>query len=163
MGECLPAELVIVSGSRERTLQIGAGIGASLLRGDVLCLEGDLGTGKTVIVQGLAGALGYGGNVPSPTFTIINPYPEIGLCHVDAFRLDSPGDLIDAGIEEYLEGDWICAVEWAERVRRALPERALEARIAFGFAEDERVIRLAIAGGWNGRTFNLVEGLKSNA
>jgi len=162
MGDHPPADLVIESASGDRTLQIGAVIGRSLRRGDVLCLEGDLGTGKTVIVQGLARSLGYNGNVPSPTFTIINPYPEIGLCHVDAFRLEGDTDLIDAGIEEYLDGDWICAVEWAERVRGALPGRVLEARIEFGPAEDDRVIRLAPRG-WNGRMPALVEGLREHA
>ena len=162
MGEHPPAEEVIESASRDRTLQIGAVIGRSLRQGDVLCLEGDLGTGKTVIVQGLARSLGYDGYVPSPTFTIINPYPEIGLCHVDAFRLEGDTDLIDAGIEEYLDGDWICAVEWAERVRGALPGLALEARIEFGPAEDDRVIQLA-ARGWNGRMPALIERLGEHA
>jgi tRNA threonylcarbamoyladenosine biosynthesis protein TsaE len=144
-------EITLKSGSRDETFEIGSLLGELLDAGDVLCLEGDLGTGKTVLVQGLARARRYDGPVPSPTFTIINPYPEIALCHVDAFRLSGPGELIDTGIEEYLDGDWICAVEWAEKVRQALPAKALEVRIEFGAAEDDRTLCVTLAGGWDGR------------
>jgi tRNA threonylcarbamoyladenosine biosynthesis protein TsaE len=124
--------LVLKSGSQETSAGIGAFLSSVLEPGDVLCLEGPLGTGKTVLVRGLARGRGWAGPVPSPTFTIINPYPEIGLCHVDAFRLSGADELVEAGIEEYLDGDWVCAVEWAERVRPALPARALEVSLAFG-------------------------------
>lgn len=128
------------SRSPEATLELGARLARLLSPGDVVCLEGELGTGKTVLVRGIARGLGFDGPVQSPTFTIIHLYPEQRLCHVDAFRLSGPGDLIDAGIEEYLEGDWICAVEWAERVRAALPADALTARLTFGRGEEDRII-----------------------
>jgi tRNA threonylcarbamoyladenosine biosynthesis protein TsaE len=141
----------LMSGSDQNSSEIGAFMASVLEPGDVLCLEGPLGTGKTVLVRGLARGRGYGGPVPSPTFTIINPYPEIGLCHVDAFRLSGPEELIEAGIEEYLDGDWVCAVEWAQRVRGALPSRALEVSLAFGDRDDDRLISVAPAGQWDGR------------
>lgn len=158
-----PMACVLKSGSQEKSLEIGAFMGGVLEPGDVLCLEGPLGTGKTVLVRGLARGRGYRGPVPSPTFTIINPYPEIGLCHVDAFRLSDADELLDAGIEEYLDGDWVCAVEWAERVRRALPPRALEVRLAFGEGDDDRVMDIATAGDWDGRRSRIEAGLSQYA
>jgi tRNA threonylcarbamoyladenosine biosynthesis protein TsaE len=139
-------DFALTSGSSQRTSGIGASLASLLTGGDVLCLEGELGAGKTVLVQGMASALGYDGAVPSPTFTIINPYPEIGLCHVDAFRLADAEELIEAGIEEYLEGGWICAVEWADRVRGALPASAVEVRISFGAGDDERRLEFKAPG-----------------
>lgn len=136
----------ILSDSDGRTRGLGRMLAAVLVPGDVLCLEGALGTGKTVLVQGLAGGLGYPGIVPSPTFTIIHPYRSIRLCHVDAFRLSGPDELESAGIDDYLDGEWICAVEWADRVRAALPGRALYLRILFTGTDERRVIEVEAQG-----------------
>lgn len=152
--------LLIKSGSAERSAGIGRALAGVLRGGDVLCLEGPLGSGKTVLARGLARGLGYEGPVPSPTFTIINPYPEVGLCHVDAYRLTDAAELLEAGIEEYLDGEWVCAVEWAERVRGALPARALEALLEYGAGEDQRLISLVAAGEWNGRWEQIEKGLR---
>ena len=160
---CDPLDLTLRSDSQDRTLQIGQALASVLAGGDVVCLEGDLGAGKTVLVRGLARARGFDGPVPSPTFTIINPYPEIGLCHVDAFRLSGALELLDAGMDEYLDESWVCAVEWAEKVRRALPERALEVTITFGERTDDRSIRIRTAGGWDGRAIELAKGLEPHA
>lgn len=160
---CDPVDVTLRSDSQERTLRIGEALASVLAGGDVLCLEGDLGAGKTVLVRGVARARGYQGPVPSPTFTIINPYPEIGLCHVDAFRLSGATELIEAGMDEYLDETWICAVEWAERVRHALPERALEVTITFGERADDRSVRVRAAGGWDGRADELATGLERYA
>jgi len=156
-------DITLASDSQERTLQIGGVLATVLSGGDVLCLEGDLGAGKTVLVRGFARARGYDGPVPSPTFTIINPYPEIGFCHVDAFRLSGSSELLEAGMEEYLDESWICAVEWAQRVRSALPERALEVTITFGPRDDDRSVRVKAAGGWDGRAAEIENGLERYA
>lgn len=132
----------MTSTSAESTLGIGGRIGGALRVGDVVCLEGQLGTGKSVLVRGIAGGLGYRGVLPSPTFTIIRTYPEQRLCHMDAFRVPDARQILMAGADEYLGGDWICAVEWAERVRRALPEDVLWVKIAFGDRPDDRLVRL---------------------
>lgn len=108
--------------------------------GDVIGIEGELGSGKTVFVKGIALALGYDGSVLSPTFTIIRCYPDISLCHVDAFRLSCPADLLSVGIEEFLDGEWICAIEWAEKVSDVLPDDFFSVRIGFGKNENERNI-----------------------
>ncbi len=152
-------ELVLKSESEERSLSLGMSIGAALSPGDVVSLEGELGTGKTVLVRGMARGRGYQGAVTSPTFTIIHTYPEARLCHVDAYRLDSGEQLVGAGIDDYLDGTWVCAVEWAERVRGALPPNTLTIKLAFGAAEDERLITVRQAGGWDGRLSGLIKEL----
>lgn len=142
------------SESEEETLALGARLGAVLRPGDVLCLEGDLGTGKTVLVRGLARARGYQGPVTSPTFTIIQLYPEASVCHVDAYRLDGADDLLDVGIEEYTDG-WLCAVEWAPRVRGALPDSALLVSLEYGASDNERLVLIEAQGEWDGRLSEL--------
>ncbi len=144
-------DLVIRSDSEERTLALGRTLGAALDPGDVVCLEGELGTGKTVLVRGMARGRGYDGPVTSPTFIIINPYPAATLCHVDAYRLSDGEQLVEAGIDDFLDGCWICAVEWAQRVRSALPSKRLTVSIAFGAGENERLIKVRESGGWDGR------------
>lgn len=129
-----------ISDSADRTRAVGRLLAAVLVPGDVLCLEGELGTGKTVLVQGIAGGLGFDGRVPSPTFTIIQTFPSVRLCHVDAYRLSGPADLLGAGIDDFLDGEWICAVEWADRVRGALPASCLDVRLLFAEDDARRVI-----------------------
>lgn len=147
----------LVSDSVDKTISLGMVLGRSLALGDVVCLEGELGTGKTVMVRGIARGRGYTGAVPSPTFTIIHTYPEVRLCHADAFRLGSADELLEAGIEEYMEGDWVLAVEWADRVRDALPEDALTVRLAFGGEDNERLLTIEGTGEHGSRLAGLIE------
>lgn len=144
-------DLIIKSDSEERTLALGQTLGAALSPGDVVCLEGELGTGKTVVVRGIAWGRGFDGAVRSPTFIIINSYPEAQLCHVDAYRLNDGEQLTEAGIDDFLDGNWVCAVEWAERVRSALPAKRLSVSLSFGAGENERLIKVREMGGWDGR------------
>jgi tRNA threonylcarbamoyladenosine biosynthesis protein TsaE len=149
--------LELVSDSIDKTISLGKALGRSLAPGDIVCLEGELGTGKTVMVRGIARGLGYTGAVPSPTFTIIHLYPAVRLCHTDAFRLGSAIELLEAGIEEYMEGDWVLAVEWADRVRDALPEDALTVRLAFGAEDNERLLTIEGSGERGSRLAGLME------
>jgi tRNA threonylcarbamoyladenosine biosynthesis protein TsaE len=140
----------VLSGSPGDTEILGEFLGGMAAAGDVLGLEGELGAGKSVMVRGLARGLGYRGPVTSPTFVIIQTYPEVRLCHVDAFRLEGARDLLDAGVEEYLDG-WIVAVEWADRVREALPCAMLAVRITGGPKEESRKIELQGGTAWERR------------
>lgn len=144
-------DLVIKSDSEERTASLGETLGAALAPGDIVCLVGELGTGKTVLARGIARGRGYSGPVTSPTFVIINSYPEAALCHVDAYRLDDGQQLIEAGFDDFLDGKWVCAVEWAERVLSALPDRRLTVSLSFGEADSARMIKIRETGGWGGR------------
>ena len=101
----------------------GRALGATLRRGDVLGLCGDLGAGKTHFVKGLAAALGASADVTSPTFTLIHEYigGRLPLYHFDFYRLDDEDDALKIGLDEYLDGDGICVIEWADKFPDLLP------------------------------------------
>lgn len=147
----------IRSDSTRRTIEVAARLGKLLSPGDVVGLQGELGTGKTVVVRGIARGLGYQGPVQSPTFTIMRTYPLIRLCHVDAFRLDGADQLFDIGIEEYMDGEWVCVIEWADRVRDAVPGEALTVHLYSGEGEDDRLITVAGSVEWERRISGLEE------
>lgn len=111
------------SHSEAETESIGEALGKRLPPGTVLAYRGDLGMGKTAFTRGLARGLGCSGRVTSPTFTIVNEYEgKIPLFHFDMYRLPDSDALFDIGWEDYLGRGGVCAVEWSERVRDALPE-----------------------------------------
>jgi tRNA threonylcarbamoyladenosine biosynthesis protein TsaE len=117
---------------------------AKVLRpGDVLGLVGDLGSGKTVFVQGLAAGLGIGkeARVRSPTFTVANVYEggRLFLYHLDLYRLVDLSSLLGLGYEEYVYGEGVCAIEWLDRIPQAAPRDYLEVRFAIGEGNDREV------------------------
>ncbi|MGN0375886.1 MAG: tRNA (adenosine(37)-N6)-threonylcarbamoyltransferase complex ATPase subunit type 1 TsaE [Butyrivibrio sp.] len=115
--------MIIESFSPETTAKLGMKIGQQVMPGDVICLEGELGVGKTVFTQGLAFGLGITDNVNSPTFTLIQEYHEgrIPLYHFDVYRISGPWDMDDLGYEEYFYGDGVCLVEWGRLIEELLP------------------------------------------
>jgi tRNA threonylcarbamoyladenosine biosynthesis protein TsaE len=138
--------------SAEETRQFGEALGRSLPAGSVILLEGDLGTGKTTLVQGLGTALGITDAIASPTFTLINEYPEgrVPLYHFDLYRL-SPEDVTTLYPELYWEGQevtpGIVAIEWAERLPY-LPERYLHIKLTL-IGADCRQLDLQPVGNWH--------------
>ena len=118
--------------SPEETEAVGRKIAAKLLPGDIIAYYGDLGAGKTAFTRGLAAGLGVTEQVTSPTYTIVNEYlsGRMPLFHFDMYRLDSADDLFDIGWEDYLARGGVCAVEWSENVRDALPPDAVTVTIA---------------------------------
>ncbi|MDI7246130.1 MAG: tRNA (adenosine(37)-N6)-threonylcarbamoyltransferase complex ATPase subunit type 1 TsaE [Bacillota bacterium] len=112
------------------TRRLGEALGKLLGPGDVVCLDGRLGAGKTVFVQGVAAGMGVRGRVTSPTFTIIHEHPgRVPLYHIDAYRLDGAPDAATVGIEDYVYGSGAVAIEWPERIRELLPEERLDVEI----------------------------------
>ncbi|MBI5682540.1 MAG: tRNA (adenosine(37)-N6)-threonylcarbamoyltransferase complex ATPase subunit type 1 TsaE [Deltaproteobacteria bacterium] len=108
--------------SQEETRKLGKKIGAKLKAGDVIALIGDLGSGKTTFVQGLAKGLGVNELVKSPSFTIVNEYKgRMPLYHIDIYRLGSVSELTEAGIEDFFYTDVVTVVEWAEKGLPLLP------------------------------------------
>ncbi|MDQ3877629.1 MAG: tRNA (adenosine(37)-N6)-threonylcarbamoyltransferase complex ATPase subunit type 1 TsaE [Actinomycetota bacterium] len=119
--------LSVVSRSPEETRILGASLAPVLLPGDVISLSGDLGAGKTVLVQGLATALGVQRRVTSPTFVIVHEYEgRFPILHLDVYRLDSFQEVIDLGFEELLDPEAILVVEWGNAVAPLLPRRHLD-------------------------------------
>ena len=117
----------IISHSAEETFAAGRAFAATVRRGEVLALCGDLGAGKTHFVKGLAAGLGVDADVTSPTFTLIHEYPggSLPLYHVDFYRLEETSDALKIGIEEYFNGDGVTAIEWADKFAELVPDSAI--------------------------------------
>lgn len=118
-------DLQIIVQNEDGMLRLGSAIAQVLASGDVVYLRGVLGAGKTTLVRGVARGKGCQQRVTSPTFTLMNIYPASApLYHFDFYRLGS-ADLSDLGLEDYLERDGICLIEWPEIGMPSLPEQAL--------------------------------------
>lgn len=114
---------------------MAAALAAELQSGTVLALHGELGSGKTCFVQGLARALGVHQTVTSPTFTIVNEYNgRCPLVHMDLYRISDPEELLSIDFENYLDTEGITVIEWAERSGNWLPGNAMH--IYFGIGTD---------------------------
>ena len=141
------SSFVLISKSPAETVRIGRILGEGLKAGDVVALTGELGSGKTCLTQGIACGLGVPENyaVTSPTFTLINEYPgrEAALFHADFYRLQGASDLADTGYEEYLSGRGVMVIEWADKIREAVPEGAV--CVALSYME-ENVRRMELSG-----------------
>ena len=141
-------EALIELPSPEQTFDLGARLGALLQPGDFLGLTGDLGTGKTLLVRGLAKGVGVAeGQVQSPTFTIVNTYAggRLPLHHADLYRIESQDELYATGYFDLLEGEGALAVEWVERIPGALPAGRLQLRLE-RTSETGRRLRLEAVG-----------------
>lgn len=139
--------LILFSKSPSETFRIGRILGEGLKRGDCVALTGELGAGKTCLTQGIAKGMGvpdcYG--ITSPTFTLINEYPgrDAALYHLDVYRLTGSLDLLEMGFEEYLLGNGVIVIEWAEKIMDSIPEDALS--IGFSYL-DENIRKIEITG-----------------
>ena len=120
--------MVLQTKSTSETIRIGKNIGRTLRPGDVVALVGELGTGKTQFIKGLAKGLGVGKPtyISSPSFTLINEYSgRVPFYHIDLFRLKSEKEAEELGLEEYFQGEGISAVEWADKIPSWLPKENL--------------------------------------
>jgi tRNA threonylcarbamoyladenosine biosynthesis protein TsaE len=144
------------SADEATTKAIGAALAGLLGPGDVVGLTGDLGAGKTRLVQGAAAAIGVDGPVLSPTFMLVREYDgDPPVHHVDAYRLRGPLELEDLGLEDVLSPDAVVFVEWADRVAAALPDSWLELVLRIG-DDDRREIEVLPHGpAWSARSKRL--------
>jgi tRNA threonylcarbamoyladenosine biosynthesis protein TsaE len=111
-----------ISHSEAQTRRFGARLGALLKGGEVIALQGTLGTGKTRWVQGMGQGLNVEEIITSPTFTLVNEYHgQLSLFHIDLYRITLVDEALDLGLEEYMYGDGVCVIEWAERIVEFLP------------------------------------------
>lgn len=164
-----PAQEVVCAGP-DATRQLGAAIARTLLPGDVLLLDGDLGAGKTTFTQGLARAMGVHDPVTSPTFTLVRSYPTafgVELIHVDVYRLERLFDIVSLALPEMLENGAVAAIEWGSRAAPALGPEHLSVCLTLTDTEGERLVVLRPSGSrWQARWPDLmaaVEGLGTGA
>jgi tRNA threonylcarbamoyladenosine biosynthesis protein TsaE len=120
------------SKSDTETKEIGYRLGEKLKQGDVVCLYGELGAGKTTMVKGIASALGiHERDITSASFTIIAEYNgRLPFYHIDLYRV-TPGELPELGLQEYFGPDSIAAIEWAERAEGEVPDQSIRVRLTY--------------------------------
>lgn len=120
-------ETEFITASPEETIARGKEFASTLKAGDIVCLAGDLGAGKTHFVKGLAEGLGIPQNeVSSPTFALIAEHVgDLPLYHFDCYRMESPREALEIGAEEYFYGDGITVIEWPERIELLIPDYAI--------------------------------------
>jgi tRNA threonylcarbamoyladenosine biosynthesis protein TsaE len=132
----------LISHSPSETRRIGAALGRHSRANDVFLLCGDLGAGKTCLTQGIARGLGIKGYVRSPTFVLVSIHQgRLPLYHIDLYRLGDVAEVLDMGLEEYLAGDGISVIEWADKALEAFPQPYMLVNLAYQ-GEKERLIRL---------------------
>lgn len=138
--------LELASHSPEQTREFGIRIGELALPGDIFLLVGSLGVGKTCLTQGIAWGLGIKEYALSPSFVIVRElYGRLPLYHIDLYRLDRIEEIAELGLDDYLYGDGVCVVEWAEKGLNLLPEEHLLIEIGF-LSDTERKLQLKPGG-----------------
>lgn len=115
------------------TEKIGREIGKRMFPGAVLCLNGDLGAGKTTMTKSIAKAMGIEEDITSPTFNIVNEYTEgnLNLYHFDVYRIGCSEEMYDIGFEEYIDSEGVCIIEWSNLIEDILPEERLEILLTY--------------------------------
>jgi tRNA threonylcarbamoyladenosine biosynthesis protein TsaE len=135
--------LAITTRAEAQTAEAGRRLAPLLLPDDVLSLSGDLGAGKTCLVQGIAAGLGATGHVASPTFNILLVHRgRLTLNHMDLYRLDRADQLEDIDFYATLESGGVTAIEWGDRFPEAMPDDRLEVAIGLGEGERDRILTL---------------------
>jgi tRNA threonylcarbamoyladenosine biosynthesis protein TsaE len=133
--------------STEETSKIGEQLGKLVGIGNIICLSGDLGAGKTAFTKGIAKGLGVADYVTSPTYTIINEYEgKIPLYHFDVYRLNDVEEMYELGYEEYFFGDGVVVLEWADIVKEIIPKERLWITILNSKGDDSREIIMEATG-----------------
>src|SRR5574344_2120595 len=121
-------EYKIITSSEEETIELAQNLESEKFPNMIICLDGELGSGKTVFTKGIANALGINDVITSPTYTIIKEYDgEMPLYHMDVYRLDGNTDGI--GIEEYFNKGGVVVIEWASTIKNILPKERLDIKI----------------------------------
>ncbi|MBP3920960.1 MAG: tRNA (adenosine(37)-N6)-threonylcarbamoyltransferase complex ATPase subunit type 1 TsaE [Bacilli bacterium] len=131
-------EYKFTSNCEEDTIELAENLESEKFPNLVICLDGELGTGKTIFTKGFANALGITETVTSPTFTIIKEYNgELPLYHMDVYRIDDTS--CDIGIEEYFEKGGVCIIEWSENIKSILPKNYLHIKFK-ALGENKRLL-----------------------
>ncbi len=138
-----------ITSSEQETRAAGRALAQRLQRGDVVALTGELGSGKTQLVKGICDAFGVEEHVISPSFVILNRYTgrdasgaKLLIYHLDLYRVSSVEELYDIGVEEFVYGDGITLIEWAEVLGELLPANRYDVRLSLGASANERMITI---------------------
>jgi tRNA threonylcarbamoyladenosine biosynthesis protein TsaE len=153
------AVLHLATAGAEETRSLGRAVAPLLERGDVVSLTGDLGAGKTTLVQGVAAGLHVRQPVLSPTFTLVREYEgRERVFHLDVYRLDRIQDVLDLGFQEMLDQDGVVLIEWGDAIETLLPDDHLQIEMTLGPEDDGRLMDLSASGGsWAMRWHRLDE------
>ena len=142
--------MIYETNSEKETFELGKNLGEQAKAGQIFCLNGDLGVGKTVFTQGFAKGLGIEENVNSPTFTIIQVYEEgrIPLYHFDVYRIGDPEEMYEIGYEEYFFGEGVCLIEWSKLIEELIPEEAINIVIDKNLEKGLDYRKITVEGLW---------------
>lgn len=144
----------------EETKEFGIKLGEILAGGDIVCLNGDLGAGKTTLTKSIGLGLGVTDYITSPTFTLINEYRgRLPVYHFDVYRLENVDELYDLGFDEYFYGKGVSIIEWAEKIEKLLPKERIVLNIEKGIDIDERRINIT---GYGNRYIEILKELEKN-
>jgi tRNA threonylcarbamoyladenosine biosynthesis protein TsaE len=146
----------------DATQALGAAIAELARPGDIVLLAGELGAGKTALVQGFGRGLGITERITSPTFMLARQHQggRLTLHHLDVYRLEQMQEVFDLGLPEVLDEGGVTVIEWGDAIAPALPADFLEVRMRFGPGDDDRVIEIQPVGpAWNARTRALGQAL----
>ena len=132
----------------EETYNFGRMIAQLLRNGDMICLVGELGAGKTILTQGICNGLGIKDDVTSPTFTVVNVYEAANttVYHFDLYRLNNSEELYDIGFYEYINNEGISLVEWSDKFPAQMPEDYLLIEIKYAEIQKQRLIAISAQG-----------------
>lgn len=131
----------ILSKSQEQTYELGKKIASLVKAGDILCLKGELGAGKTALSKGIGAGLGIEDYITSPSYTIINEYNgRLPLYHFDVYRINDMDEMYELGYEDYFNGRGICVIEWADSIKPLIPKEAIWIELQYNNNENEREI-----------------------
>ena len=154
-------ELTLTTRHEDQTAALGHLLGQLSLPGDVFLLHGELGAGKTCLIRGIAAGLEVSGHAFSPSFVLVREYHgRLTLYHMDFYRLGRPEEVEGLGIDDYLYGDGVCAIEWAERAGGLLPQNHLALSLYYVPSEESaRTIQLS---GYGERYTSLLQQLSTS-
>lgn len=138
--------MIIETNSDKDTFEFGKQLGEKAEPGTVICLDGDLGTGKTVIAKGIAAGLGIKEPVSSPTFTVIKEYTEgrLPFYHFDVYRIEDPLEMEEIGYEDYFYGNGVTVIEWSDMIKELIPEKAMKIRLVKDLANGFDYRRISV-------------------
>ena len=134
-----------ISNCPDDTKKIAADMALKLKEGDVICLYGDLGAGKTAFVQGLAKGLGIDEHITSPTFTIVNEYEgRLPLYHFDVYRIADSDEMYEVGFDEYVYGEGVSVIEWPQLIEDILPDKRYDIEIKKDLSKGEEYREITV-------------------